>query len=174
MDVPLQDYRCQELVTYIINCLQRIQLISYADYFIYFRIQNNQGVPANTCNKPFSILIYGNVFLNRCVIQTNSLMSTHFERCSQFLIMHNTGGGFLEIAPELDVMKVRYRLEHLSRIFHFRYMWYFLKFQISCRIIGLFMKHSLFMSVEYFPGIFLWNIFAEYFCRIFIIYKMLI
>ena len=120
------------------------------------------------------MLIYGNVFINRCVIPTNSLISTHFERCSQFLIMHNTGGGFLEIAPEIDVMKVSYRLEHFSRIFHFRYMCYFLKFQILCRIIRLFMKHSIFMSVEYFPGIFLWNICAEYFCRIFLFYKRII
>ena len=139
--------------------------------FYIREFHNNYGVPANTWNKDFSMLIYGNLLINRCVVPTNSLISTHFERCSQFLIMHNTGGGFLEIAPEIDVMKVSYRLEHFSRIFHFRYMCYFLKCQYLCKIIRLFMKYSMFMSVEYFPGIFLWNICAEYFCRIFLLYK---
>ena len=120
------------------------------------------------------MLIYVHIFLNRCVIQTNTLISTHRERCSQFLIMHNTGGGFLEIEPKIDVMKVRYLLDHLSQIFYFRYTWYFIKFHNLCRIIRLFMKHCIFMSVEYFPGIFPWNISAEYLCRIFLIYKLLI
>ena len=40
-------------------------------------------------------------------------------------------------------------------------------------IICIFIKHSLFMSVEYFSGIFLWNIFAEYFYRIFLFYKLI-
>ena len=38
MDVPLQDYRCQEFVSDIINLVKIIQLIPDADYFMYLRI----------------------------------------------------------------------------------------------------------------------------------------
>ena len=107
MDVPLQDYRCQELVSHFIIFLCGV-------YFISLITLKNDGVAAITWNILLSILVYANVFINSCVIPTNSLISTHFERCSQFLIMHNTGGGYLEIPTEIDVMKVSCRLEHLS------------------------------------------------------------
>ena len=122
MDVPLQDYRCQELVSHFIIFVKRMQLLLCALYFFLLLSWKNYGVAPITWNKVLSILVYANVFINSCVIPTNSLISTHFERCSQFLIMHNTGGGYLEIPPEIDVMKVSCRLEHLSRIFHFREM----------------------------------------------------
>ena len=38
MDVSLQDYRCQELVSEIINSIQKIQLIYYASYILYVQL----------------------------------------------------------------------------------------------------------------------------------------
>ena len=38
MDVPLQDYRCQELVSEIINLIKIIHLIYSASYILYVKL----------------------------------------------------------------------------------------------------------------------------------------
>ena len=90
----------------------------------------------------------------------NSLMSYHIARCSQYIIMHNTGGGYLDIEPEIDVMKVRLIWNISPEYFQMLICHILLLFIVP---LAQFLHISIFSSVEYFCRIFLWNISLEYF-----------
>ena len=104
--------------------------------------------------------------MNRCVIATNSLMSYHITRCSQYIIMHNTGGGYLDIEPEIDVMKVRLLWNISPEYFQMSICHILLIFMLT---LAQFLRIGIVTSVEYFCRIFLWNI--SY--GIFILHKIL-
>ena len=122
--------------------------------------------------------------MNRCVIATNSLMSYHIARCSQYIIMHNTGGGYLDIKHEIDIMKVRLLSNISPEYFPMSICHILLIFMLT---LAQFLCIGIVSSVKYFCRIFLWNISygifilhkilwqiflrnisSEFFCRIFV------
>ena len=104
--------------------------------------------------------------MNRCVIVMNSLTSYHIARCSQYIIMHNTGRGYLNIEPEIDVMKVRLLWNISPEYFQMLICHILLIFMLT---LAQFLRIGIVTSVKYFCRIFLWNI--SY--GIFILHKIL-
>ena len=98
--------------------------------------------------------------MNRCVIVTNSLMSYHIAQCSQYIIMHNTGGGYLNIEPEIDVMKIRLLWNISPEYFQMSICHILLIFMLT---LAQFLRIGIVTSVKYFCRIFLSNISVEYF-----------